>query len=60
MACRTQEEVDHDWERLSAGGDAKARRTMQAMLQMRKPDIAALKAAHDGADAASAGAEGGR
>jgi predicted 3-demethylubiquinone-9 3-methyltransferase (glyoxalase superfamily) len=89
--CSTQEEVDHYWERLSEGGDAKAQmcgwlkdkygvswqivpdalieymtdadpekaqRTMQAMLQMKKLDIAALKAAHDGADAASSGAAG--
>jgi len=89
--CRTQEEVDHYWERLSEGGDAKAQmcgwlkdkygvswqivpdalieyitdadpvkaqRTMQAMLQMKKLDISALKAAHDGADAASTGAAG--
>ena len=89
--CSTQEEVDHYWERLSEGGDAKAQmcgwlkdkygvswqivpdalieymtdadpekaqRTMEAMLQMKKLDIAALKAAHDGADAASAGAAG--
>jgi predicted 3-demethylubiquinone-9 3-methyltransferase (glyoxalase superfamily) len=89
--CSTQEEVDHYWERLSAGGDAKAQmcgwlkdrygvswqivpdalieyitdadpakaqRTMQAMLQMKKLDIAALKRAHDGADAAATAATG--
>ena len=91
----SHEEVDHYWERLSAGGDAKAQmcgwlkdrygvswqivpdalieyitdadpakaqRTMQAMLQMKKLDIAALKRAHDGTDAmsaATAGPEGG-
>jgi predicted 3-demethylubiquinone-9 3-methyltransferase (glyoxalase superfamily) len=93
--CGSQEEVDHYWERLSDGGDAKAQmcgwlkdrhgmswqivpdalieyvtdadpakaqRTMQAMLQMKKLDIAALKRAHDGTDAmsaATAGPEGG-
>jgi hypothetical protein len=52
--------VDQHWERLSAGGDAKAQRTLQATLQMKKLDSAAVKAAHNGADAASTGAEGGR
>jgi predicted 3-demethylubiquinone-9 3-methyltransferase (glyoxalase superfamily) len=79
--CETQAEVDHYWERLSAGGDPaaqqcgwlkdpfgaswqivprilpellgdsdrrKAERTMQALLQMKKLDIAALKRAHAG------------
>jgi len=74
--CETQEEVDHYWNKLSAGGDEKAQqcgwlkdkygvswqvvptvlpellmdpdprksgRTMEAMLQMKKLDIARLK-----------------
>jgi predicted 3-demethylubiquinone-9 3-methyltransferase (glyoxalase superfamily) len=78
--CETQDEVDHFWEKLSAGGDPKAQqcgwlkdkfgvswqvvptvmidmlkdpdadksqRVMQAMLQMKKIDIAALKRAYD-------------
>ena len=76
--CQTQEEVDHFWEKLSAGGkksrcgwltdkfgvtwqvaptvlnqmlqdkDAtKAKRVMQAMLQMDKIDILRLKQAYD-------------
>jgi predicted 3-demethylubiquinone-9 3-methyltransferase (glyoxalase superfamily) len=76
--CQTQEEVDHYWNKLTAGGgqesmcgwlkdkfglswqvtptilgelmadkDAKkAQRVMQAMLQMKKIDISALKRAH--------------
>ena len=79
--CDTQEEVDHYWEKLSAGGDKKAQqcgwlkdkygaswqivprvlgeimggsdaeksgRAMNAMLQMKKLDIAALKRAYAG------------
>jgi predicted 3-demethylubiquinone-9 3-methyltransferase (glyoxalase superfamily) len=77
--CETQEEVDHFWEKLSAGGKqeqcgwlkdkfglswqivpsilgkllgdkdpAKSSRVMQAMLQMIKLDIAALKKAAEG------------
>lgn len=77
--CETQEEVDHFWEKVSAGGKqeqcgwlkdkfglswqivpsilgkllgdkdpAKASRVMQAMLQMIKLDIAALKKAAEG------------
>ena len=78
--CKTQEEVDHYWTKLSQGGkeqpcgwlkdkyglswqvnpailgellsgpDAKkAKRVMEAMLKMKKIDIAALKAAAEGA-----------
>lgn len=78
--CRTQEEVDHYWERLSEGGDEKAQqcgwlkdkfgvswqivptvltellqdkdaeksqRVMNAMLQMKKIDIATLMRAYE-------------
>jgi predicted 3-demethylubiquinone-9 3-methyltransferase (glyoxalase superfamily) len=79
--CDTQQEIDHYWERLSAGGDPNAQqcgwlkdryglswqvgsaevdalfadetsdataRTMEAMLRMKKLDIAALRRAYDG------------
>ena len=79
--CETQEEIDHFWEKLSAGGDPEAQqcgwlkdrfgvswqvvpaamarmfddpvtekteRAMNAMLQMKKLDIAALQRAYDG------------
>lgn len=79
--CETQKEIDHYWEKLSAGGDPKARqcgwlkdrygaswqvvpsvmdelfadasspgaqRAMEAMLRMKKIDIAELRRAHDG------------
>lgn len=79
--CKTQEEVDELWEKLSEGGDEKAQqcgwlkdkyglswqivptilgellqdkdakkaeRVMQAMLQMKKIDIAGLKKAYEG------------
>ena len=79
--CETQQEIDHYWERLSAGGDPKAQqcgwlkdryglswqvvprgmetmladpqspgaqRAMEAMLGMKKIDIAALHRAYDG------------
>jgi predicted 3-demethylubiquinone-9 3-methyltransferase (glyoxalase superfamily) len=77
--CKTQEEVDDLWEKLSEGGEKgrcgwlkdkfglswqiipsalgelmgdkdpeKAKRVMQAMLQMNKIDIKALKQAYDG------------
>ncbi len=77
--CKTQEEVDELWEKLSAGGEkgqcgwlkdkyglswqivptalgelvgdkdpVKANRVMQAMLQMQKIDIQALKRAYSG------------
>ena len=80
--CATQDEIDHYWNALSAGGDPKAQqcgwlkdryglswqivpdimdelftnenspgtqRAMEAMLTMKKIDIAALRRAHDGA-----------
>ena len=86
LMCRTQEEVDHYWNKLTAGGDEKAQqcgwlkdkfgvswqvvptvlvemmsdpdkeksgRAMQAMLQMKKLDIAELKRAFAGETAAS-------
>jgi predicted 3-demethylubiquinone-9 3-methyltransferase (glyoxalase superfamily) len=77
--CKTQEEVDYYWDRLSAGGEpsqcgwlkdrfglswqvnpgvlgemlgdpdpAKAKRVMEAMLKMKKIDIAALQRAYAG------------
>jgi predicted 3-demethylubiquinone-9 3-methyltransferase (glyoxalase superfamily) len=77
--CKTQEEVDTYWTKLSAGGDEgpcgwlkdkyglswqvnpailgemlsdsdpqKAKRTMEAMLTMKKIDVAALKKAYEG------------
>lgn len=79
--CATQDELDHYWEKLSAGGDeqaqrcgwlqdrygvswqilphllpdllgdadpARAQRTLEAMLGMKKLDIEALKQAHAG------------
>jgi predicted 3-demethylubiquinone-9 3-methyltransferase (glyoxalase superfamily) len=81
VSCETQDEVDHYWATLSAGGDpqaqqcgwlkdryglswqivpaaliemiadpdpGKAQRVMQAMLQMKKLDIAALRRAYAG------------
>jgi predicted 3-demethylubiquinone-9 3-methyltransferase (glyoxalase superfamily) len=81
VSCETQEDVDYFWEKLSEGGDEKARqcgwlkdrygvcwqvvpavlprllgdpdparagRTMEAMLRMKKLDIAGLQRAHAG------------
>jgi predicted 3-demethylubiquinone-9 3-methyltransferase (glyoxalase superfamily) len=81
VSCETQDEVDHYWDRLSAGGDDRAQqcgwlkdrygvswqvvpavlpellmdpdpgksgRAMEAMLRMKKLDIATLKRAHAG------------
>jgi predicted 3-demethylubiquinone-9 3-methyltransferase (glyoxalase superfamily) len=81
IMCRTQEEVDHYWNKLSEGGDLKAQqcgwlkdkyglswqvvptvlvemmsdpdreksdRAMEAMLKMKKLDIAALERAFEG------------
>ena len=86
IMCRTQEEVDHYWNKLTAGGDKNAQqcgwlkdkygmswqvvptvliemvsdpdkersgRAMQAMLQMKKLDIAELQRAYQGEVAAS-------
>ena len=80
--CETQEEIDRDWDKLSAGGDPKAQqcgwlrdryglswqvvprgmdemmkdenspgaqRAMEAMLKMKKIDIAAIRRAYDSA-----------
>jgi len=81
VSCETQDEVDHYWNALSAGGDpaaqqcgwlkdrfgvswqivptvlpelvvgssAASQRAMQAMLRMKKLDIAELRRAYDGA-----------
>ncbi|HYE95161.1 MAG TPA: VOC family protein [Rubricoccaceae bacterium] len=82
VMCRTQEEIDHYWEKLSEGGDPNAQqcgwlkdrfglswqvvpegmeemladatspgaqRAMEAMLRMKKLDLAALRRAYDGA-----------
>jgi predicted 3-demethylubiquinone-9 3-methyltransferase (glyoxalase superfamily) len=82
IMCRTQEEVDHYWNKLTAGGDKQAQqcgwlkdrfgvswqivptvlvemmsdrdkeksgRVMEAMLQMKKLDIAELERAFEGA-----------
>jgi predicted 3-demethylubiquinone-9 3-methyltransferase (glyoxalase superfamily) len=86
IMCRTQEELDHYWNKLSEGGDKNAQqcgwlkdkyglswqvvptvlaemmtdpdkgksgRAMEAMLQMKKLDIAELKRAFEGEHAAS-------
>ena len=86
IMCKTQEEVDHYWNRLGEGGDpnaqvcgwvkdkyglswqvvptalgemmsdpdrAKAGRAMQAMLKMKKLDIAELRRAFEGEPAGS-------
>jgi len=86
IMCRTQDEVDHYWDRLSAGGDKQAQqcgwvkdkygvswqvvptvlvemmadpdkeksgRAMEAMLQMKKLDIAELERAYDGSSIGS-------
>jgi predicted 3-demethylubiquinone-9 3-methyltransferase (glyoxalase superfamily) len=86
IMCRTQEEIDHYWNKLSQGGDKnsqqcgwlkdkyglswqvvptvlaemmsdpnkeKAGRAMQALLQMKKLDIAELERAFEGETAGS-------
>jgi predicted 3-demethylubiquinone-9 3-methyltransferase (glyoxalase superfamily) len=86
IMCRTQEEVDYYWDRLSQGGDPKAQqcgwvkdkfglswqvvptvltemltdpdreksgRAMEAMLKMKKFDIAALERAFEGGEVVS-------
>jgi predicted 3-demethylubiquinone-9 3-methyltransferase (glyoxalase superfamily) len=88
--CRTQEEIDHYWNRLSQEGDPKAQqcgwvkdkyglswqvvptvlvemmsdpdrekagRAMDAMLKMKKLDIAALKRAYGGQTPVGSGKE---
>ena len=81
VSCETQQQIDHYWEKLTAGGDPRAQqcgwlkdkfglswqivpkmmdelfkdsspgaqRAMAAMMQMKKLDIAKLKAAYSGA-----------
>jgi predicted 3-demethylubiquinone-9 3-methyltransferase (glyoxalase superfamily) len=86
IMCRTQEEIDHYWNRLTAGGDQQAQqcgwlkdkyglswqvvptvlvemmkdpdpeksgRVMEAMLQMKKIDIAELERAFEGVSVSS-------
>jgi predicted 3-demethylubiquinone-9 3-methyltransferase (glyoxalase superfamily) len=86
IMCRTQDEVDHYWNKLSAGGDPQAQvcgwlkdkfglswqvvptvlaemmadpdkeksgRVMEALLQMKKLDIAELERAYEGEGAVS-------
>jgi predicted 3-demethylubiquinone-9 3-methyltransferase (glyoxalase superfamily) len=60
VSCKTQEEVDYFWDKLSEGGqkqpcgwlhdkDAhKSQRVMKAMLQMKKIEIEGLRQAYDG------------
>lgn len=51
VSCKNQAEVDHYWDKLSAGGDPnseKSQRAMTAMMQQKKPDIAAMQRAYDG------------
>lgn len=50
VSCRDQAEVDHYWDRLSAGGEhasSKSQRAFAAMMQQKKPDIAAMQRAYD-------------